>query len=512
MSDMMHSKPTIIRYLVRSLGRLVSGVIMEPSGHRLTSPGRHRKGGALPKAQLGRIGLLLSFFISAALLGVFSSVPAMVELTENEMSEVAGQALMQMTKTAGDAGTVSQNMIFYKAGLNAELELNMNIEKLQLGCTAHAINGQHCDIDIDHLSLSGRDWVNGRPESSALLTRPFIEFAIENDGTPLREVVGFRLSAENALGLLTAGQNGPQPNGINSLSGYMTTTNISGNATTAATNLGCGRANAAQCAGDIRDPFNTVLSFDTNPDILLCTSGCYSGNTGTSDPSQSAGVYIPELPVNFNAGGAVINGRRQTSTSVTAFAPVPTVNLAGGQLHVNMQDTISVAYFISVSEAVVNLGGTVSGLETQINFTQDLGLIHRFEVDSPFSLSFQRDPVKWPGTAPADIAQQGWWMSFADAVDLGELNPVEEIDITPAFAQMAQAFNNHFAQGCTQPCAGPIPIATEQGLEQLFNGQMTVNVGPQTITTNPLLMDVSNLQLGASQNVVPNCWGNATFC
>ena len=493
---------------------LLSAWSFRPAGR----PAFHRGRGGRATAQLGKIGVSFLLCIAIALAVLFSSAVAMVELTDNELSDVTGQALLQMAKTPGESGTVSQDLMFYKAGLNVELALNLNIDKLQLGCTGQAINGQYCDIDIDHLSLSGRDFTvnpdgtSNRAASDAILTRPFFEFAIKNDGTPFREVTGIRLSAENAFGLLTAGQNGPQPNGINSLSGYMTTTNITGNATTEATNLGCGMANAANCAGGIRDPYSTVLSFDTNPNILLCTNGCYSGNTGTSNPSLSQGVYIPELDVAFSAGGAVINGRRQTSTNVTAFAPVPTVNLDGGQLYVNMQDTISVAYFISVSNATVNLGGTVSGLETQINFSQGLGYIHRIEVDSPFSLSFQEEAVNWPGSAPEDVAQQGWWMSFADPVELGELNPVEKIDISPAFSQMAAAFNNHFAQGCSQPCAGPIPIGTNQGLQQLFNGEMTVNVGAQNIITNPLVMNVSDLQLGATQNVVPNCWGSAVFC
>lgn len=507
--------PNSMKIITRQLSRLLKRAggsppfAIMPALHsgKKKQANRLRAPKAFPNAQLGKLTLAIMLPLVLLLMFFFSAAIAMTEMKDGELSDVTGQALMQMEKTE------ENGFAFYKAGLDVELALNLNIDKLQLGCTATAINGQHCDIDIDNLSLSGKTWTNGRPDSDMIMTRPFFEFAIKNDDTKtLREVTGIRMSAENTSGLLTAGQNGPNPNGINSLSGYMTTTNISGNASTQATNLGCGRANAADCAGGIKDPYSTVLSFDTHPDIAACTNGCYPGNTGTSDPSQSDGVYIPELDVSFSAGGAVINGRRQTSTDVTAFAPVPTVDLAGGQLHVNMQDTISVAYFISVSEATVNLGGTVSGLETQINFTEDLGYIHRMEVDSPFSLSFQQEAVKWPGSAAADVAQEGWWMSFANPVELGELNPVEKIDISPAFSQMAQAFNNHFAQGCTAPCAGPIPIETEQGLDQLFNGEMTVDVGPQNITTSPLIMNVSDLQLGATQNVVPNCWGSAAFC
>jgi len=413
----------------------------------------------------------------------------MVELADEQLSEITGQALFMMDNEAG-AGAWS-NLDFYKVGLDAVLEINTNIEKLQLGCGG--VNGPGCDIDIDHLSLSG-DCETNRVNCSALLTRPFVEFAIKNDhDAALREVVGFRLSSELAQGLLTAGQNTTDPNGINTFSGYMTSLPIYGTAQTQAVNL-----------GGTSDPNSTVLQFDTNPNIVFCTSGCFSGNTGTSNPNTSAGVNIPSLSVPFAGAGAVVNGTRVTSTNVTATGAVPTVSLNGGQLNVTMEQTISVAYFISVSQATVNMEGSVSGLSTEIDFTQDLGFIHKIKVDSPFYLSFQREDVKWPGSATADVAQQGWWMSFSDPVDLGELNPVEQIDISPTFNQMAVAFRQYFE-------ANPIGIGTNQGLQQLFNGEMDVNVGNLTIPST-LYMSVSDLQLGAEQNVPRNCWGSATFC
>src|SRR5690606_24626197 len=41
---------------------------------------------------------------------------------------------------------------------------------------------------------------------------------------------GIRMSAESTEGMLTMGQNTNQPNGINAISGYMRTTQITGNA------------------------------------------------------------------------------------------------------------------------------------------------------------------------------------------------------------------------------------------------------------------------------------------
>ena len=104
----------------------------------------------------------------------------------------------------------------------------------------------------------------------------------------------------------------------------------------------------------------------------------------------------------------------------------------------------------------------------------------------------------------ADVAQPGWWMSFADPVNLGTLNPAQQVSIVPTFNQMATAFANYFN-------ANPIPISTTQGLQQLFSGAMTVNVGALTIAQT-LYMNLANLQLDSHQNVVPNCMGNYKFC
>ena len=155
----------------------------------------------------------------------------MQTMTDEQLSASVGQALMSLSyispqdiknleanRTGGD-----KNVGFYKLGMEAEVELNANIKKLQLGCGG--INGAGgCDIDIDNLSLSGLSSTrDGRASSSAKLTNPFLEFAIKNPNqASQREVVGFRMSAEKVIGLLTSGvENSKQANGINTLSGYM---------------------------------------------------------------------------------------------------------------------------------------------------------------------------------------------------------------------------------------------------------------------------------------------------
>ena len=131
--------------------------------------------------------LLASLIVSSIAIPGLSH--AMVAMDDDSLSGVSGQALLSMEYNAGynviDAKgqNVDQtNLGFYKLGLEAEMEINANIKKLQLGCGG--VNGiGKCDIDIDNISLSGLQGTNytsdDRAASSALITNPFVEFRSE---------------------------------------------------------------------------------------------------------------------------------------------------------------------------------------------------------------------------------------------------------------------------------------------------------------------------------------------
>ncbi len=148
----------------------------------------------------------------------------LVQMSDDELSATQVQALMNLTRT-NDA---NQGLGFYRLGMEAEIEINANIKKLQLGCGG--TNGAgNCDIDIDNLSLTGLNPVNGEyAASDAILKNPFIEFALKNpDTAATREILGFRVGALEALGLLSLGTNSntsdpSDDTGINSLSGNLT--------------------------------------------------------------------------------------------------------------------------------------------------------------------------------------------------------------------------------------------------------------------------------------------------
>ncbi|WP_336721973.1 hypothetical protein [Acinetobacter soli] len=150
----------------------------------------------------------------------------LTSLDDQQMSEVTGQALLNLNYVAPGGSNPNGNMGFYRLGLEAQLELNANIKKLQLGCGG--VKGTGCDIDIDNIALTGitSSTAQGAGVGTDFkLTNPFIEFSIQNpDSAATRTVTGFRLGALSALGIMNIGSNGDlntlaDDTGINSLSG-----------------------------------------------------------------------------------------------------------------------------------------------------------------------------------------------------------------------------------------------------------------------------------------------------
>ena len=161
---------------------------------------------------------ILTIYMFSFAIKSYALVPTTMQpLTDAELAATEAQALMSLSYIApADAANAERlrggdpNIGFYRLGMEATLELNANIKRLQLGCGG-ANGADGCDIDLENVSLSGVKLdSNGallpmtreeRASSSAKLTNPFLEFAIKNpDQASLREVVGLRLCTEDALG------------------------------------------------------------------------------------------------------------------------------------------------------------------------------------------------------------------------------------------------------------------------------------------------------------------------
>ena len=372
-------------------------------------------------------------------------------------------------------------------GLSAEIELNANIKKLQLGCggSNNSIRAG-CDIDIDNLSLSGiPEAGQERPETSAKLTNPFIEFAIKNPtSAATREVMGFRVSAEKIVGLLTAGTNDGTQNGINTLSGYMKIAPATGSTKTQET------------------PFTQSLTGKVNID------GCF--NCPRTFVTSNSTIKIPSMPVNFTTKEAILNGSRLTSVNVKALADVPTISLTenSGNMKAVVEGTTWVAFIplnnFTISDMRVNM--QISGLKTDIALNQSLGLIHSLPLNNPVSLSLQKSKLFWPKEQA--VAEQGWWLAVNDPVQLGTLNASENyaVDINPILPNVATYLSDWFDDN-------PLHVDFGSAVSALFTSKLVSNVGPVELGTLPALpLPLNNIPLGASQNVISNCYGGLKFC
>lgn len=473
---------------------------------------------AFPRAQVGKLALSMMLPLSLLLIVIFSTAGAMTEMEDEQLSAVTGQALLQMGKTQGAPGS---DITFYKAGLDATVELNMNIKKLQLGCGG--INGPGCDIDIDRMSLTGLDETASRAASSALLTRPFFEFAIKNDDDlTLREVTGIRLSAENAQGLLTlgdqqAGASDPgNTSGINSLSGYMVLGATSGTAQTEQrimtySDYTCTADDA--CTGTYQGLQRAMTG------RLYASLNIYDDTT--TFESTDYGLFLSSADAEVSVPSTVVSGKRMSSVDLNGTAQIGQIDFAG-RMAANV-DGILLGADLELDKEV---SGNITGLQATVPIQQSLKFIHRIVIDSPFSLSMQKENVLWPGAAAA--AETGWWMAFENEIDIGNISPEALVPVTNDV--LLQALGPEYANAgtgstcdvATINCAlarrltGDDPDHGVHGVECNSLGDClggTLPVGNVNVPNDPLdiVFPLSDLKL-SGQNVVPNCFGSARFC
>jgi hypothetical protein len=387
-----------------------------------------------------------------------------------------GMSYIAPTDSASNSSS-NGNMGFYRLALDAQLELNANIKKLQLGCGG--VNGAGaCDIDIDYLSLSGGtvdSTSTERASSSAVITNPFLEFAVKNpDSASTREIQGFRLSAKSLSGLLTFGlENGDAPSGINSLSGYMVTKPTGGTVTT------------NPYYGITQDETGTAITgraeFIGSLATLPFTSSAYNLNLGAGSGTLSLGQQI-------------ITGKRINTANLNATARVGGIAVTG-----TLDATASVLGIpVPISGDVT---GTVNNLDVNVAIKQSLGYFHAAQLNgSAGYLSVQGVNILWPEAA--STAQTGWWLELTNPIDIGQITPTGNVDIalatiTDALGQVSSYLESHpvkcgaLAINCL---AGNLPIGT-------------VDLTGKT----PASMALTNVVL-QKQSFSANCYGSLKYC
>ena len=527
----------------------------------------------------------------------FTITPSFAESTlqsmsDEQLSNTTGQALMSLSYIAPTDATNlestrvngDKNIGFYKLGLEAELELNANIKKLQLGCGG--VNGAGgCDIDIDNLSLSGlKVDSSGNPvdmtsdervASSAKLTNPFIEFAIKNpQSAAQRQIVGLRLSAEKAMGLLTAGtENSTTPNGINTISGFMRIQSDSKGYVYGKANSGARFLSAVENAQYVVDGKNVTYNNAITGKINAIVATLDIKTTG-------GGLNIPAMNnIPFIRGAVLVNQNRISSLPLTATLNVPSI-YAGwrnddqsensqyptlgtvkygnpiespvdwsfstpqgiytqggamgssnvkndGGLQAQITNCTGVIGCGLATIAGVNVGdtlknafikGTIQGIKGDVTIDQGLGYIHTLPINSPVYLSLLSQSLRWPGTYSGALSASSPEI-VTDVAQKGWWlslqDPVNLGSVDPTKAiDIAPLFPQIAAQVSAQLGSSPYPSIGFDGLFAAILGTGDINVTvqkPIDLSNNPLTLNLNNLQLNG-QNFKPNCYGSLKFC
>ena len=427
---------------------------------------------------------LISILITATL-GLSQSY-AMTALNDEELSKVEGQSLMNLEFQQGTNTTDAQgkaynqsNIGFYKLALSAELELNANIKKLQLGCGGdnNSIRANSCDIDIDHIGLSGLPddpnyTSDQRAATSALITNPFIQFAIKNPtSAATREVLGFRVSAEKIKGLMTLGtENTSTPNGINTFSGYMKTKTASGTAVTEARTMTYADT-GLQIKGKVT---GTILFIPTTLDYT----------------SDNYNLTLSSTTAPFTINSTIVSGTRMKDVTLKGSGTVGQINFSGPL-------TATVLGGVPLNKQVT---GNITGLKTDITVNQSLGLIHALYLNNPASLSLQSQDILWTGAAVG--ANKGWWLAMEDEVELGSLSPTTKVAITNEVLKQTIAGINKDLTEHPRPCG-----------DLLFQCALGSDLAVGNVPMNSTTLDfpLTNLSL-QGQNFRSNCYGGLKFC
>lgn len=141
----------------------------------------------------------------------------MAALSDDELSDVTGQALFNLQKIVGANTelTGQSGYTFTRLSIGAKIELNANIDLIDLGNydIPYADNkqwnatGKGSDIRFEDVSLgclddSGCTKPDGTPFPHFVLEDPYIEFAYKGDGSANRQLVGLRVGFGSASGWL----------------------------------------------------------------------------------------------------------------------------------------------------------------------------------------------------------------------------------------------------------------------------------------------------------------------
>lgn len=402
----------------------------------------------------------------------------MTSLDDGELSNVSGQALFMATKEANTTGGgVTHN--FYRIGFDAKLELNTNIAELKLGETSTGVDIWAKNLALGCVANAGGTCVDSTGGTGTkllpfTLMRPYIQIAVKNDSNRAsREVVGFRMGAENATGPMSIGN-------FESFSGYLT---AKANIEMQEQGKGRNPADVAVTCGPTTGPCPNSASWETSDgrnSFGLTEPARALGLTNDRACTLSLCAEFRDLAVSYDAVSrtnlpVVLDGRRQTQAFIQNIKLQDAVNDISNSLTITRSQGSLPAWLINFVKPIVigqvntkisaqlatGLGTTPANLNTY-QMPYNVQNLHSAQVNSSlFGLSFQKENVRYPGYATDML--KGWSMYLPDAFTL-------------SISQPTSIFVSNIMSGAA--AAG----------------------------------NVIALPSGAGGNVYDNCWGAAKFC
>lgn len=348
---------------------------------------------------------MLQILFIASLLLFPNAKAELQEVSDGDLADVTGQAMIVANKIQGQAGS---GLTFYRMMLDAELGMNMNIDHLQLGCGGYneIVRANSCDLDLEYMSLMGRgagqtsaDGMTiagvapvpdgSNPLSVFKLIRPYLEFAVKNDSnSSAREFAGLKIGSQLVDGYLSLGR-------------YINPSYSVSDGCTQAKDLACHQgANSlsgymyAHMQGEVWGCITSWLALD-----YACPT-----NKRLGEIDSSLGL----------------SGTRMNTLTV-----------------MNLPVTLKATGIMSL----------LNGLTLTGNIIEDTRYMHGLMVDpslpqyaqDDFFMSFQRERIRWPtknacsGWCYASIANPGWWMNLPAAEMTGLRSDNNEIPLSGLF-------------------------------------------------------------------------------
>lgn len=436
---------------------------------------------------LPAIKLFLVFFTS---LSHAFSPEGMVELDENDLRGVSGQGLFVADMIRGDeltgANEYSIPFNFYRVGMDGEMQMNLNMSKLQLGCGGindHLSGHAGCDIDIDYVSMMGRNGSQaGDPGSATILDRPYMEFAIKNDDSPtLREVVGIKIGAATVDGFMATGRRYYQGETNEENLQFASTCNPS--ASTGSGVVGCHSG-----LNSVSGFLGTDLSLAMKVVAGICGGVVQNGQCRTAPFGL---LPLPTIPLEaWGCTGRVspgIPGSCGNSQSDSVFVDIAgtrmqTLGLRAAELTIDLLGILDVPVFASL----ITDARSVHGLA--------------FENTGDFFLSFQREPVAYPRYSkitPTEEFQAAGQMGIA-------LDACATTNQDTARCHSAYAVPANTGWWMNAPSAKLVDVVNDN----LDLGPVTIGQATTLLGAPGLLIENPEFQLDRAQN----CYGSSTFC